>query len=207
MQLNIEIKNYRNNQINEMRPIVNEMGFTHYKKFPYFYVHDDVPNFRSCFENDPNALLVCAEKNSKVIAILEAIPLNSSFLKDTPFTPFPVLQDIKNKGFNIDQTFYISGFIVNAEERLNKKMILNMFNNAVDLAKSLGKTQICFMELIGDENHPLKPDPYVPVEPWHELGVEFRKMDVSIDLAWPTLQPDNSVKEQVHTLTFFIGDI
>jgi len=135
------------------------------------------------------------------------LPIHSPYLKDQHYTPAAYLDQIKKQGYNPDNIYYISCFLLQKEERQNLATALLLFKKAVEFAKKLGKTQICYMEITADPAHPLKPQNFIPCEPWALLNKPFNSMNVTVESSWPTLQADGSVKEQQHKLPLYVMDI
>jgi hypothetical protein len=202
-----KIECYRNEAVKEVRPILDDWAIRYYREYPYLYVYQEETDYNSIFEVDPTAFVLFAESKGQKIGHLSANALNSPFLENDLYTPVTVLDQIQKKGFDLEKVLYISCFLTIQDERLNQEMASQLFNRAVEMAKELGKTQICYMGIVEDAEHPLKPVPYVPIEPWGLLETDFRSLDVKIELSWPTLQPDGQVKEEAHTLELFIKDI
>jgi hypothetical protein len=202
-----KIDTYRNAQVEKIRPILDDFIYTVIKEYPYLYVHQRETNYNTIFEKDPKAFVILATKNGKVIGELQANPLNSPYFKGQDYSPEKSLTQIKKRGFNLDKMLYISTFMLAKDERTNVSLSKQMFDKTVDLAKNLGYSQICYDEILETNNHPLKPNPYVPVEPWKELGRNIQSMNVEINMSWPTLQADGKVKNEDHKLAFYVIDL
>ena len=203
----VEIQCYRNEAVTELRPVLDAWAHSNYREYPYFYVFQKENDYNKIFEIDPTAFVLFAESNEKKIGLLQANALDSSFLKDARYTPYLAMDQIQEKGFDPEKTLYITSFLTTKEERLNREMLSKLFDRAVEIAKEMGKKQICYMEIVQDFSHPLTPNPYIPIEPWSELNVLFRTTGIQIEMKWPTLQPDGQVKEEAHILEIFITDI
>lgn len=98
-------------------------------------------------------------------------------------------------------------FLIAPEYRNNEMFIMSMYNALVKEAQKRGKTQICYIDIVRDENHPLKPASFVSPEPWGETITGFESMGISVELSWPTEQADGSVKEEANILQFYIKNI
>lgn len=159
----IQITCYQGQRVPEVRPLLDEWGIQLFREFPYLYVYQDETDYNAIFETDPEAFVLFAEKNGKKIGVIQANPLNSPFLEQELYTPFTCLEEIRQKGFNPDCILYISCFLMLQEERMNHEAMTILFHSAIELAKKMGKTQICYMEIIHNPDHPLKPYPYIPL--------------------------------------------
>jgi hypothetical protein len=203
----IQITCYQGQKVREVRPILDEWCIQLFREFPYLYVYQEETDYNTIFETDPEAFVLFAEKNGKKIGVIQANPLNSSFLEQELYTPFARLEEIRQKGFDPDRILYISCFLMLQEDRMNHKAMTLLFDSAIELAKKMGKTQICYMEITHNPDHPLKPYPYIPLEPWRDLGVNFQSMDVQMQISWPTLQSDKTVRQEDHIMALYYVDL
>lgn len=194
--------------IDKLVPLIDAWAITNFKKYPYLYVPrpEDVGN-HAIFNIDPQSLIISAAKDGNIVGLLAALPLNSPFLQQAPYNPSLILDHIRTKGFNPDTILYICFFLVAPQERLNKPLIQSMYDAASHHARLMGKTQICYIDIEEDTNHPLRPSPYIPLEPWNEVNASFKHMDITMTLSWPTAQTDGSVQESEHTVGLFVGNI
>lgn len=202
-----KVECFQNQAVEEIRPLLDEWGIQLFREFPYLYVYQEETDYNTIFEIDPDAFVLFAEKDERKIGVIQANPLNSPFLEKELYTPYGCLDQIRAKGFDPDKILYISCFLMLKEERLNLDAITLLFDNAIGIAKKMGKTQICYMEIVQDPEHPLKPLSYISPEPWRDLMMDFRNMDVRIEMAWPTLQPDGTVREEAHAMVLYVMDI
>jgi hypothetical protein len=189
----VEIKIYRSHSVRDVLPIIN-YWLVYYREFPFLYIPEGEVPPNHILAEDPEAFVVLAKKRDKFIGLLTGIPLNSPLL-DVKYTPFPVLNKVRANGFDLNEMLYIPAFLVSKEERGNQHLILQIYQTALSLAKERGKNQVCYFTTIREDNHPLKPDPYVCPEPWDDLPNPFQKMGITFNLTWPTLQSDGSVKK------------
>lgn len=203
----LKIECYQNQGVIEVRPILDEWGIQLFREFPYLYVYEEETDYNTIFEIDPHAFVLFAVSDGKKIGVIQANPLSSPFLENELYTPYGSLDQVRKNGYDPDKILYISCFLMTKEERLNHDAIALLFDSAVGTAKKMGKTQICYMEIIQDAIHPLKPVSYVPLEPWSDLAMDYRDMGVQIEMSWPTLQPDGAVKEEAHAMALYIIDI
>lgn len=207
MHANTNVDCYQNEAVKSIRADLDEWNIKLWREYPYLYVFQDETNYNSIFEDDPEAFVLFAKRDGKMLGFLQANPLDSSFLEQDHYTPHSQLEQIRKKGFDPSKILYISCFLMMGEERSNLEAINQLFDQAIEQAKKLGKIQICYMEIVEDEKHPLRPSPFVPLEPWNDLGKEFRSMDVTLEMNWPTLQPDGNVKEEAHQMAFYVMDL
>lgn len=198
---------YKNTQVKKISPAVDEFLYAVLKEYPYLYVNQKETNYNAIFENDPKAFVVVAKKDGEVIGVMQANPLASPYFKDQDYSPEKSIDQIKKKGFNPDKILYVSTFMLSKDERANSKLSKQMFDKAIAFAKKMGDSQICYMEILEEKNHPLRPSTYVSPEPWKELGRNIKNMDVAFNMSWPTLQADGKVKNEDHKMAFYVIDL
>lgn len=207
MQNEIQIKVFKGEADKYLAPTINEWVASHYIRFPFLYVNQGEALSNHIIFEDPNGFVLIAEKARQKVGLLMALPLTSVLLADVDYNPASELEQIRKKGFDPDKILYGAVFFVSDEERQNKELIRQLYEEAVIFAKKMGKTQICYFTTVREENHPLKPNPFVPPEPWEDLSSPFRNMDIEVNFTWPTLQADGSVKECANPQALFIQDI
>ncbi|MBX9586014.1 MAG: hypothetical protein K2X50_02040 [Gammaproteobacteria bacterium] len=198
------IEIYRNNQVKAIRPILDSFIYKNIQEYPYLYINHKETDYNIIFEKDPKAFVLLAKKDGKLIGSLQANPLDSVYFKDHKYSPDEALAKIKKNGFNTEKILYVTTFMMSKDERKNSSVAKKMFDKTLELAKSMGYSQICYDEIVETKNHPLKPNPYIPLEPWKELGRKIKNMNVEITMSWPTLQDDGKVKNEEHKLAFYI---
>jgi len=201
------ITSHRNETVKELRPILDQWAIDAYREYPYFYVFQQETDYNTIFEVDPDAIVLFAERDGKKVGMISASPLSSPYLQEQAYTPSGYLDQIKSQGYNPETIYYISCFLLKQDERQSLQTATLLFNQAVMFAKSLGKTQICYMEITADPTHPLKPTPYFPCEPWALLNKPFTSMNVTVEATWPTLQADGSVLEELHKMPLYVMEI
>lgn len=198
------IEIYRNNQVQAISSILDNFVHNVVKEYPYLYVYQKENDYNTIFEKDPKSFVLLAKKDGKVIGSLQANPLDSPYFKGHKYTPEEALAQIKKNGFDTNKILYVSTFMLSKNQRSNSILAKKMFNKTLEIAKSMGYTKICYDEIVETKNHPLKPNPYLPLEPWHELGRKIKNMNVEISMNWPTLQANGKVKNEDHKLIFYL---
>lgn len=207
MHTNTQIKCFQKESVKTIRAVLDEWNIELLREYPYLYVFQNETDYNSIFEDDPDAFVLFAERDGVKLGLLQANPLDSSFLEQDLYTPHQQIDKFKINGFDPSKILYVSCFLMAREERSNLEAINLLFNKTIEQAKKMGKTQICYMEIVENENHPLRPVPYIPLEPWGDLEREFRSMNVMIEMSWPTLKVGGEVLNEVHQMVFYIMDI
>lgn len=203
----IKIETYRGDAVKNIRPVLDAWARCQYREYPYFYIYQKETDYNKVFEIDPTAFVLFAERNGVKIGLLQANALDSEFLKTERYSPYSAITLMKNRGYDPNKILYITSLLTTKEEHCNHEMLSNLYNQAVKIAKAMGKKQICYMEIVQLAPHPLRPTQYIPIEPWSELDVHFKTTGVRIPMSWPTLQPNGNVREETHKMEVFITDI
>lgn len=201
----MKIECHCNQYVKNIRPILDDWAIRFYREYPYFYVYQKETKYNLLPEQDPEAIVLFAEKNGKKIGTLRANCLDSHYLAYDLYTPYSALDQLKETGVLLEKTLYVSSFLIVPEERHNKKVAKHLFKRVVELAQEMGKTHVCFMQVVPDLTR--MPENYISIEPWPELDMMFKSTGVTFEITWPTLQVDGTVKKQAHTLELFITAI
>lgn len=98
-------------------------------------------------------------------------------------------------------------FLTTLKDRNNQTVILAIYDRLVDFAKQLGKIKICYIETIRKENHPQKPDNFQSLEPWGEMITGFNQTDITTSFTYPSVQIDDTVKDEENIFKFFIKEL
>lgn len=201
-----ELRVYSEERVLPVLPLLQDWVEEAFLGYPYLWV---APKEREIYPpnahlaDEKNAIIVVVQCQGKIVGIASGNPLDSPVLE--PVLQ-PMLKQIAKQGFDPSQMFYMPYFLTSSEYRNDAALVEMMYQYYVDFARSIGKSQICYFQDRGMPVHPLRPEPFVEIEPWH-LIQGFRSMNVQMDLAWPTLQPDGSVRDQMHTMEFFVQDL
>lgn len=193
------IECYQNEALRQIRPVLDEFVQRELREYPYLYVSQEEEGYNAFFEDDPDTFVLFAEQDGKKIGVLQAQPLSLTAIETASGTPVEVLDQMRNGGFNLEKMLFVKAFLMNSEERAPLRGSALLFERAVEIAKGMGKTQICFLVMVENETHPLKP--------WNDIGRNYKSMNVSLEMSWPTLQPNGEVKDETHIMTFNYIDI
>lgn len=202
------VESYRTDDVKAIRPLLDDWNIQLFREYPYLYVYQQENDYNTIFEVDPDSFVLFAERDGEKIGLLEANPLDSLFFGQARYAPSAeMLEEFKKNGFDPSKILYITCFLMAKPERGNLEAINLLFDRAIEQAECMGRTQICYMGIIEDEKHPLRPSPYVPLEPWNDLNRQFRSMGVVTEMSWPTLQSNGEVLEKTHKMKFYVTDL
>lgn len=169
-----------------------------FKEFPYLY-EGELNYERSYLEGycqDPYSMLAVALINGNVVGVSTGIPLLSSST---------IISDAKKvfsqKNVDINDYYYYGEVMILPEFR-GQGIIKKLYSAQDELIKTWGFNHVSILTVVRENNHPLKPRGYKSSDKmWRYLG--FIRNNLTIQYSWPTLQPDNSVKDTINTLEFW----
>lgn len=202
-----ELSSYSMEEIIPLLPLLQQWVVREFRQYPYLWApaNGEICEGNTMLLNEPKAQVVVVKDQGRVVGVAAGIPLDSfAMIGYLGGRPCALMEE---KGFDISRIFYMSYFLTDPEYRNNQQLVDLIYNDFVDFAYSVGKTQICYFEDCGNPESPLKPQNPIPIEPWGVLIHGFKSTGIKVGIAWQTLQPDGSSQEQAHTSEFFIKDL
>lgn len=190
-------------------PAMHEQCAKQLRLFPYLYApleEQYISPTDTTYVNSPESLVAIVKNKEDVVGIAAGIPLNSPFLSAHYFSN-ELLSQFQSQGHDPDKIWYMGYFLMNPEYQEDAQLIHSLYELFADHARALGKTQLCYVDALFSEDHPLKPLNYQHPEPWERLIGGFISSNVNIEASWPTLQSDGSVKEETHPICFYLKDL
>ncbi len=203
----LELSTYLPDQIEPLLPELQEWVERAFIQYPYLWVApaDEyyVPNVAMILEKD--AMVALVRKNGRIVGVAAGVSLDSLSFQEQ--LGRAVMRQFKERGFDPSVMVYMCYFLT-APEYLNEQHLVDLiYNQFVDFAHSIGKTQLCYLEDSGNFDHPLKPQMPMAIEPWGHVIHGFKNMNVEVEYTWPTMQSDGSVRDQAHAIEFFVKDL
>lgn len=197
-EMPLEVTTYSSEEVVPVLPLLQEWVEREFLKYPYLWVAPKGVIHPSNVHvvQEARGLVVVVKRLDEVVAVASCVPFDSE----------PSLQSIlpiaREKRFDPSRMLYVSYCLTAEEMRSDESLIELIDQRILEHAKKIGCNQLCVMQDLGRPDHPLKPKLSVPVEPWDFVG-GFERMEVELEIAWPTLQVDGSAKEEAHTMIFF----
>jgi hypothetical protein len=201
------ITTHQGQQSYPLVPLIDEWVIYHSRKFPFLYVNQGEIIPHHLFFDDPQAFVLLAECAGEKVGLLAAIPMLSPFMDAANYNPFVDISLFTKRGFDPKKILYVAVFFVADDQRSNHQLITALYERAAEIAIDSNFKQMCHFTTIREINHPLKPDPYIPPEPWAELPRPLQPMGITVEFTWPTLQADGSVKNQTNLQELFVVDL
>ena len=205
----MDIQTYSRDAVIPQLALMNAWCTKQLKNFPYLYQPADVQlvNFSDVmYVNDPHALVVVAKNEGKIVGVAAGIPQDSCYLTTYYFSP-EIIPQFKNNHYRPEKIWYMGYFLMDSQYTDDEKIIHAIYELFVNHAKKLGKTYLSYVNVLREENHPLRPTNYRYLEPWGQVITDFIDSNVHIVAEWPTLQLDHSVKNEQHKIAFYLKNI
>ena len=201
---------YFGKEIENFLPLMQEWGEREYIHYPYLWVPPKGEIFPAyaLLAKEKETMIVVVTQKEKVVAIAAGISFDSKALQSMfdhlqPFLEQSLIERTKLAGIDPSKLFYMSCFLTAPEYRNEEKLVALVYKHCAEFAHKLGKNQLCYFEGLGKEDHPLKPENPIAIEPWGTVIQGIQSMNIRFDLTWETLQKDGSVKDEIHTIEFF----
>jgi hypothetical protein len=206
VQASFEFSTFSKEQIEPHLGLLEDWVQREFKQYPYLWSPQQGEYCLSnvALLNVDDSLVTIVRKNGEVVGVAAGVAMDAPAFQEYLGNSVGL---IKDKGFNPSEIVYMCYFLTSPEHRDDQALADAMYQQYVDFAHSKGKTQICYFEDFGRDDHPLKPENPTPIEPWNRLITGFRSMDVSTELSWQTLQADGTVQDEKHSAVFFINEV
>jgi len=205
----IEIETYKSGSIIPLLPLLNEWAVREFAQYPYLYSASKdqvVCPSDILFVNSSDSMIGLAKKEGKVVGMVALICFDSPELHKMYFVQGPLLDKFQKSGFDLSKMLYVGYFLTAPELHNDARVVHALYKRLADFAQEKGKTQICYMEDIGQPDHS-KATKSVAIEPWGEVIHGFKRTGVQIGITWPTIGENDDIKEKEHTLEFFVKDL
>jgi hypothetical protein len=201
-----ELSTYSMDEITSLFPLLQEKVEAAFVKYPYLWVPPEGETYRPnrLLLTEENGLVTVLRKKGEVVAVAAGAPFDSAAVQGDLGSE--VIEKARENGFDPSKMFYMCYFLAEPSCFNDTHLIGMIYRHFVAYAKELGKTQFCYLEACGSDDHPLKPDVLHPIEPWGNVIYGCESMNIKMDHTWPTLQVDGSVRDEAHTIEFFVKD-
>jgi hypothetical protein len=173
-----------------------------YIHYPYLWVPAPGETSLDLFIHEESALLTLLKQENRIIGVAAGLAFEAKNLAN--LFSAPLAQLAEEQGIRPETLYYMSFFLTDPDYRNEQAIIEAIYDAQVKHAKFLNKTHICFWTALDIPNHPLKPNVFIPVEPWGYAIESYQPMHIELNLSWSTLQVDGSVQEEVHPVQFFM---
>ena len=182
-------------------PFMAMQRISAFREYPYLYEGNNTEENEYCqwFTSLPHSAVAVAYANGEPVG----------FVSGTGFAGFDVhfkgsIALFKKNGLDSKKFYYIPEAIIVPEHR--KHSLIEKLHDVIEQrAKALGYSAICCAEESHD-NHPLKPAGYQSRDRLFLKG-GYSKTNMSIKFPWLTIQPDGTLKDEEHSLSYWIKNL
>ena len=194
----ITIKVLRGQEMIPYLEIAAQWRIQEFKRFPYLYegnLEYESMYMHECEEN-PEAVLIVGERKGEILGFTTGIPIG---------TMSDLLKSLRTKLPNAHEYYYLAEciFAPTVRGRGFAQKGIKLFEEVVN---DLGYKKICFLTVIRDKNHPLRPARYLDKDPiWQRW--KYQKTELVLEFPWPTIQEDGSVIDFLNPMRFWEKDI
>jgi len=177
---------------------IAELRISTFKEFPYLYKGDILCEKKYIEEyiKDARSMLSLIYVNKELAGFLTGMPLScSADVISHSGTIF------RNKGIDPSIYYYYGEMIVLPNFR-NLRLPSILFASLDREVKNMLFTYTCFLTVVRDDDHPMRPDNYKDTSHiWYREG--YKKMNITTEFNWPQIQSDGSVKEESSVLEYW----
>lgn len=163
-----------------LEPYLSEMARLRmqvFREFPYLYEGDlgYEKQYLSTYLKTPQSLLVLAWDREEIVGVSTGMPLAA----ETPEVKAPFEQS----AYDIAQVFYCGESVLLPTYR-GQGAGVAFFKHREHFAREQGFTHSCFCAVQRPQNHPLRPETYVPLDAfWQKRGYRFQP-DLHTHMSW-----------------------
>lgn len=200
--MNITTFSVRQNDILPYLDLLKQWRCDTFRQYPYLQIttpeYEDYYLKHYIYAN--NAILIIAKAEDKIIGAMTGIPLISDYEIFAKYQK-KFIALFKKQNLRA-QDYYYGGEILLSRQFHNLAVIEVLINKMEQEATLLNYKGLCFLKMKEESSHPLKPDNYQNLEPLDKFG--FMPSTLELSYSWPTIQIDDTLKEQEHTLIFWL---
>src|SRR5579862_2921495 len=148
-----ELSTYSTGQIEPLLPLLEEWVQREFIQYPYLWLP---PKGEFCMSNvllaaEKEALVTIVRKGQEVVGVAAAVPFDSEAFRATYEAAVlgsnqSILDKMKEQGFDPSKVLYMSYFLTAPEYRNDENLVSLIYNNYIDFAHKIGRTQLCYFE-------------------------------------------------------------
>ena len=191
------IKLLTGSNIKPVLPFIAYQRITTFRDYPYLYqgTLEEESAYLNLCSSSPDAVVAVAYSNAEPVGFLTGMSL-VVFDEHCPGT----IEGFRKEHLDSESCYYLPEIIIVSAHR-KQGLARRLFSTIEDYARKKGyKTTSILTENADDLQ---KPKGYLSQDPlWRKLG--YVKSPIMINTDWDTIQLNESVKKQTHTLTFWL---
>jgi len=196
--MNLHIKKVTGTGIKPFIPDIARLRITVFRNFPYLYDGNQAyeQEYLETYVKSTRSIAVLVLDGQQITGVSTGVPLSDESEEfQRPFV---------NQGISPSEIFYCGESLLLPEYR-GKGIYKTFFIEREEHARSLQQfNRICFCAVVRDDDHPLKPDNYQPLDPvWKSFGYR-KEPDLTTLYSWKDI--DQQVENE-KTMVFWIKEL
>jgi len=178
----LEFKTYQGKEIEAFIDKIGQIRLDAFKEFPYLYKGDlDYERaYLSEYTKHEKSLLILVYSFNEIVGFITGAAIDSKLsITEDAFKLF------KSKGLSPSSFYYIGEIIVLKEYRsfdLSSKLL----KEVEDFALAQGYSSTCFLTVVREDDHPLKPKDYKDTAKLWEFH-KYKRMNLYTKYKWTTI--------------------
>lgn len=196
--MNLGIKKVTGAEIKPFIPQIARLRIAVFSRFPYLYDGDETyeREYLETYVKSFRSIAILVLNGQQIVGVSTGIPL----IDETEEFQRPFIE----QGINLIDIFYCGESLLLPEYRGNG-IYKTFIRGREEHARSLEQfSKICFCVVEREDNHPLKPDSYQPLDPvWKSFG--YRK-DPTLNTFYSWKDIDKPMENE-KTMFFWIKDL
>jgi hypothetical protein len=194
----IKIRTFTGSQIRTYLPSIARLRIEVFRDFPFLYEDnlDSETQYLKKYASCKEAILVMVFDGSEIVGASTGIPLE--FETDAIKKPFV------QKGLDTSQYFYFSESVLLKRYR-GRGIGHHFFDQREAHAQKLKKYKyICFCCVVRPEDHPQRPDDYIPLDDFWQKRGYVQHPEMHSFISWPDI---GEKEETEKSMVFWIKPI
>jgi GNAT superfamily N-acetyltransferase len=190
----VTIKAFSGKAAKQYFPQIADIRINLFREYPYLYdgSYEYEREYLDTYFESPKSKILLVLEGDKVVGFSNSIPLSEELEEiQAPFI---------QQGEDLGAYLYIGEVMLYPKYR-GKGLLRKFLDYHHARAKQLGYSQLTFMTVNRDDNHPSRPQHYQPLEPlWEHFGYK-REKDMQITLPWKQI---DTHKEESNYLAIWV---
>lgn len=190
MDKSLYIKTISGKEIASFIPALAKLRITVFREFPYLYDGslEYEEDYLQTYVQSEESVAVLVFDDDKIVGASTALPMGD----ETEEFKAPFLN-----GYNPEKIFYCGESVLLQKYR-GRGIYSRFFDERENHAKRLNRFQwICFCAVVRENNHPLRPDDYQPLDSvWQKFGYQ-KHPELTTFYSWKDVGEKNESKKKM----------
>ncbi|MDG6078719.1 GNAT family N-acetyltransferase [Erythrobacter litoralis] len=193
--MGVEIRRLQGSELRAQLDALAFLRIAVFEDYPYLYAGDIEyeRDYLAQFANAPGSVLVAAYAHDRLVGAATCCPLKEYR---------PNLGDLfEKRGYDLSSLFYFGESVLLRECR-GQGIGHRFFDEREKAGREAGATQATFCAVVREDDHPLRPDDYRPLDGFWQRRGYTPIDDLTMTLEWDEHGGDETAD---HTMQFWIG--